>query len=496
MSPMNVITTLSIKRKLILIMMITSCSAIILMAFLVVINQAVNGQRAIQQQLITLADVIGSTSTGALTFDDYPRGKEILKELELESNIIYAAIKYINGDHFADYGELTLSFDFKSLQVTDDSTSIWETLFSNEIYVNRNIFLENEAIGKISIVSTLDELHNDLISYMIFVAMISSICFSLTFLICSRLQKVVSEPILNLQSTMDSVSKNKDYSLRVENKQENEFGALVDGFNHMLEQIQNRDTQLTEYRTHLEETIATRTLQLTNANKKRILWLETMARFLRHELKNSSVGIKTSLDLIERRTLENQTIEVYLARARKSMVNMNALLKSAGDASDLEAALYKEGHKQLDLSLIVMEQLETYASIYPDVTFNTDCQKGVIVLGNETRLNQLLDKLISNAVEHSDQIAIIEIVVKQSNGKACLIVKNKGDELPKEKKSMFELFVSLRSPERQNNDNFGLGLYIVKLIAESHGGHVIAYDHTSEKGAVFEVILPDVDINL
>ncbi len=55
---------------------------------------------------------------------------------------------------------------------------------------------------------------------------------------------------------------------------------------------------------------------------------------------------------------------------------------------------------------------------------------------------------------------------------------------------MFDLFVSLRTPSRKTDDNFGLGLYIVKLITESHGGQVNAYDLNDETGAVFEVTLP------
>jgi signal transduction histidine kinase len=294
---------------------------------------------------------------------------------------------------------------------------------------------------------------------------------------------------------MDTVSMHKDYSLRVDKSEENELGAVIDGFNRMLEQIQLRDNKLAKYSTHLEKTIETRTLQLTDANKKRILWLETMARFLRHELKNSSVGIKTSLDLIERRSVEKQKVDVYLARARKSMDNMNALLKSAGDASTLEASLYKEKHHPLDFSSTISSQMETYVSIYPGISMTIDCSPGIFVLGNENRLNQLLDNLISNAVEHSDPQATINVSVKQHLRGAKLIVKNKGAALPSEKKTMFDLFVSLRTPGRKTDDNFGLGLYIVKLITESHGGQVNAYDLNDETGAVFEVTLPLVNLD-
>lgn len=474
-------------------MLATSCTAIILMACLVVINQAINSQRTVQQQLIILADALGSRSTGALTFNDPATGAEILNALSLKSDIIYAVIEHANGDFFAAFGNesaLINPFEFNSLQTTVDSTFLWDDFFSNEILVARDIYLESEQIGTIRIVSTLDELKTDLRNYMFLVAAISVITFAITFFICTRLQKIVSDPILNLHKAMDTVSQNKDYSLRVENNEENELGALVDEFNHMLEQVQVRDNKLAKYSTHLENIIKTRTLQLTDANEKRILWLETMARFLRHELKNSSVGIKTSLDLIERRSTDKQKVDIYLARARKSMANMNALLQSAGDASNLEANLYKEECKHLDFSSTVRSHMETYSSIYPGISMIVDCQPGVFVLGNDARLNQLLDKLISNAVEHSDPNTPIAVSVKQHLGNAELIVKNKGVALPKNKKTMFELFVSLRTSDRKTDDNFGLGLYIVKLIAESHGGQVKAYDLNNATGAVFEVRLP------
>ncbi len=494
---MNVFKSLSIKRKLMLIMMTTSSTAIFLMALLVIINQAINSQHAIQQQLITLANVLGSRSTGALSFDDPTTGEEILNGLALKSNVIFAVIEHVNGDSFATFGDPSIyveTLKSNSLTITSSETSVWSTFFSNQVHVSRDIFLDNERIGTIHIISDLSALYKDLLNYMFLLTMISVFCFAISFLFCSRLQKIISDPILNLQITMDSVSENKDYSLRVENSEENELKALINGFNHMLEQIQSRDNKLAENSVHLEKIVTTRTLQLTDANEKRILWLESMARFLKHELKNSSVGIKTSLDLIERRMTEKKKIDVYIARARKSMVNMNALLQSAGDASNLEASLYKEELTPLDLGATVCSHMELYPSIYPDFSIREDCQSGLMILGKGDRLIQLLDKLITNAVDHSNRHYPIEVTVKQQHEQALLIVTNRGDHLPSDKQAIFDLFVSFKTSDQKKSDNFGLGLYIVKLIAESHGGQVVAYDLVTEKGAVFEVTLPLIDI--
>ena len=473
--------------------MVTSSITIILMTLLVSINQAFNNQRIIQQQLTTLADVLGKRSTGALTFDDTATGTEILNGLMLKPNIIYAVITQANGDFFATFdrrAQTDITQKFNSLKIPSHPTSLWADLFLNKIHVTRDIHLDNDLIGKIHIISTLDDLYADLLNFLLLLTIISIVCFIITLLICTRLQKLVSDPILNLQKAMTSVSEHKDYALRVENHEENELGMLVDSFNHMLEQIQFRDTKLSEYSSHLEKTITKRTQQLNISDTKRILWLETMASFLKHELKNSSVGIKTSLDLIERRSTEKKKVDVYLARARKSMDTMNALLQSAGDASNLEASLYKEALTPVDLGATIINQMEIYESIYPDVSIVTNCTPLLMIQGHELYLVQLLDKLISNAAEHCDGTAPIKISVSKQGKNALLSVTNKGCKLPKDKHAIFDLFTSFRSSKNKAGDNFGLGLYIVKLIVESHHGYVTARDLDSSVGAIFEVFLP------
>ncbi len=505
MNVKHLLKSLPIRHKLLLIMMATSCAAILLMAFFIIINQAINSQRAIQQQLSTLADVLGSRSTGALTFDDPATAKEILSGLALKANVVYAVIERTDGQPFAAFGGMAALPPVDLPNEANRLTSLWHRLLSNRIRVARGIYLEKERIGTIRIVATLDQLYADLRRYLLAVTLISTVCIAVTVLIGARLQKIVSDPILQLQQAMDSVSENKDYSLRVEHSEENELGALVDGFNHMLQQIQYRDNKLAKYSTHLETIIETRTRQLTEANEKRILWLETMAQFLKHELKNSVVGVKTSLDLIERRVAECNNgkggrrtagdgsldkVDTYLARARKSIANMNALLQSAADAGNLEASLYKEPLQHLDLGAAVLSHADIYSSVYPMASIRVNCRPGTVIFGNEMRLIQLLDKVVSNAVEHSDNSGPIGISVEQRGMEALLTVTNTGDALPPDKSAIFDLFVSLRSAERKTAENFGLGLYIVKLIAESHGGRVAAYDLTGKSGAVFEITFP------
>ncbi len=475
---MRAFRDLRITHKLMIIMMITSSVAVLIMAVAMVINQAVKESRAVANQLETLAQIIGSRSTSALAFDDPRTAEENLHALAAKSNIVHAVIHKANGSIFAQY---------RASKTWPDPGSFW--VFANEIEVAKDIILDGERVGRIRIVSTMDDFYATLIEQIMWTLIIMVSCFAVSFIISSRLHKVISDPILRLRGAMDNVSTRQDYSVRAETRADDELGVLTDGFNHMLQQIQIRDAELASYRADLEAEIAARTKELAQATRKRISWLQTLARFLRHELKNATVGVRTSLELIERRT-RDRSIDAYVQRARKSMGFMNTLLESVGNASSLEASIYQDARRPLDLSELISTCLEEYRSSYAANGFVVKCVAGIAILGNEDRVRQMLDKLVSNAVDHSKPETPIIISLEKRGNQAILSVLNEGAKLPEDKERVFELFVSMRDSKHKRTDNLGLGLYIVKLVAESHGGQVQAQDLKDKEGAIFSVTLP------
>ncbi|MGH8601760.1 MAG: CHASE sensor domain-containing protein, partial [Gammaproteobacteria bacterium] len=254
-----------------------------------------------------MAQIIGSRSTGALAFDDRSTAEENLNALSVKPNIVYAAI--LNGNR-------TIFAEYRPAHDHPDPSSL--SIFMTTIEIARDIVLEGERVGRIRIVSNMDDFYATLIDQIMWTLIIMVGCFAVSFIISSRLHKVISDPILRLRGAMDNVSTRQDYSVRAETRADDELGVLIDGFNQMLQQIEGRDAQLASYRADLEAEVTVRTNELEQATRKRISWLQTLARFLRHELKNATVGIRTSLELIDRRT-QDRSIDVYLHRARKSI---------------------------------------------------------------------------------------------------------------------------------------------------------------------------------
>jgi two-component system, OmpR family, sensor histidine kinase ChvG len=103
---------------------------------------------------------------------------------------------------------------------------------------------------------------------------------------------------------------------------------------------------------------------------------------------------------------------------------------------------------------------------------------------------QLLDKLVENAVDFCPATGTITVRLARAAGNYVLQVENDGPPIPQE--LLGRLFESLFE-QRQGRDDkphFGLGLYIVRLIAEFHGGTAVAANRTHGGGAIFTITLP------
>ena len=483
-----------IKFKLIAMMTITASVGILIMAAAIIVNEVMTKREVIATELTTLADVIGSRSTGSLTFNDPRTALENLYALQANKNIVYAEILDENNTLFAEYYP-----GFSSSPTKHSDTSILQTLnrflpnlFSETIQVSKAIILDDQPIGTINITSSLDAFYRNLIHYLGWVGIIASTCFAISLIVSSALHKLISDPVLALNQATKQVSADNNYSIRLAADRCDELGLLMNSFNTMLVQIDSRDQQLENYSNQLQDQVDKRTGELLEANERRIQWLENMAKFLKHELKNATVGVNSSLDLIERRS-GKKPIDVYLQRARKSIGFMRVLLDSVSNASSLEATVYKESLYQVNLSSLINSEIDEYRAFYPQYQLINQCEDEIHVLGNEDRIKQLLDKLIGNAFEHCHSNTPILIGLNKKADSARLTVSNEGVRLPEDKARIFDLFVSMRDSEHWKNDSLGLGLYIVKLIAESHGGAVYAEDRKDKNGARFTVVIPLLD---
>ena len=220
--------------------------------------------------------------------------------------------------------------------------------------------------------------------------------------------------------------------------------------------------------------------------------LENMSKFLRHEIYNELVGASGSVKLLENSDRLTQDEKQLLKLTKKSHSVIQRLLESMREANSIESSFSKEEMKPLRLDSLVAEVTNSYSKLHGDnnFIFNSDGAE-IIIRGQEERIIQMLGKLASNALDHADKGTPIIISCTKENGTAVIQIMDQGHPLPDDKQDLFDLFASFRSGKTAKAHQ-GIGLYVVKLIAEMYGGSVEARDRKDVRGAEFIIRLPTV----
>ena len=205
-------------------------------------------------------------------------------------------------------------------------------------------------------------------------------------------------------------------------------------------------------------------------------YLRTLAGKLAHEIRTPLTIVRSSLDNLESEPV-SPAARAYLQRARQGSERLSAILVSMGAATRVEEAIGSAERVSFDLVPVLTAAVAAYRVGFPEHRFSFDtAATAVPIRGAPDLVVQLLDKLIDNAVDFTAADATIAVRLRLEAHAAVIEVDNPGPPLPLHVEG--RLFESLWQ-SRAGNDSrphFGLGLYIVRLIAEFHGGEAAAYN--------------------
>ena len=219
-------------------------------------------------------------------------------------------------------------------------------------------------------------------------------------------------------------------------------------------------------------------------------YLQTLAAKLSHELRTPLAVVSSSMDNLETEELSPQTRE-YLDRARQGTDRLSYILNAMSAATRIEQSIQSSEKEPVDLSALVDSCIDGYRLAYPGKSIELSGQnEGTHVLGCPELLSQLLDKLMENACDFCSTEGTILVGLKRQDKWAVLTVENDGPELPAGMSgNLFESMVSVRD-DSGKQAHMGLGLTIVRLIAEYHEGTSLAANRDDGSGVIFTVRLP------
>ncbi len=217
---------------------------------------------------------------------------------------------------------------------------------------------------------------------------------------------------------------------------------------------------------------------------------EKMASRLSHELRTPIAVVSSSLDNLKDASLPDDA-RVYMARAQQGLTRLTQILTRMTEATRLEQSLADVERERFDLVAVVTGCVEGFRLVYPAAQLAFAPPAGPLPMdGSPDLIAQMLDKLVANAVEFAQGRAI-EVQLDTDGARARLVIANDGPPVPDGMEGrLFESTVSVRAGGDAGVPHLGLGLYIVRLIAQFHGGAARVANKPEGSGVVVTVTLP------
>ncbi len=241
---------LSIQSKLTAVIAGTSAAALLLASVAFVSHELLTYRDNLVEELTALARVVGTNTTAALAFDDRKAAAETLSALAGESQILLAELYDWDGRLFAVYPERPGAPERSRAGAPTGPT---HRFAASHVEVTHPVVLDHEVQGTVLIRGSLAPLHAKFRRLVGIVALALALALLVAYALSRTLGRLISRPILDLAHTMRAVSAHGDYSVRAAPAGQDELGSLVDGFNHMLAQVQARDEELLRLATAVEQ---------------------------------------------------------------------------------------------------------------------------------------------------------------------------------------------------------------------------------------------------
>jgi signal transduction histidine kinase len=426
------------------------------------------------------AQIIGENTISALTFNDPQSAATTLKSLQRAPDVLSATLVASDGTVFARYGvpDSGEAAHWLGAGVNDQ---FWSS--GTHVVVAHRIVFEGKPVGIVCISAQLAEIGQRARQYFLIACIILLFCMLAAVVISSISRRLIANPIVALADTARLVSRDRDYSVRAAVRADaSEIAVLIDAFNAMLTQIEERDAALSQARADLEVRVEERTAELKAANRELEAFSYTVAHDLRGPLDAIS-GIAYLLDQLSDGA--DPSVHQMLDQLKLSTANMGSLID---DLLNFARASTTSGESApVDLSAIASAiAAELTAS---DPAREVDFQIAATPQANADAglMRVVLENLLRNSWKYTSHHpkACIEFGARldRVTGKTVYFVRDDGAGFdPARMDRLFQPFQRLH--EKFDFPGTGIGLATVQRILARQGGSIWA-EGAVEKGAAF-----------
>ncbi len=491
---------ITIKNKLTAIIMLTSVTALLMGLGAFITWEYFDIKKNMVESLSTHASIIADNTKAAVVYENADDAKEMLSALRAAPSIIHARICTEDNNTLAIFNKDPNDASVHLLQIKKEGYNFTR----DSLNLQKNIMLDNEKIGTIYLKSDLSNIKHGVTRTATIGGIIAAIIIFVTFLVSSKLQKIISGPILSLAGVAKDVSEHKDYSTRALKQSNDEVGQLIDAFNEMLYEIQERDLELTHLNEKLEQRVKERTADLMNANKKleklnreleqtvekltaANIELADFAHIAAHDLKAPLRAIGSLAGMIVEdyrdKLDENGQKQLNLLTQRTERMSslINGILKYS------EVGQLSNGQEQVDLNQVVED---TILNIAPPENIEIKVENTLpTIISERTHMLQLFQNLLSNAIKYMDKPqGLVKIGCVEEDDFWKFYVSDNGPGI--EEKYYDRIFTIFQTLKRRDEvEGTGIGLTMVKKIVTLYNGKIWVESKVGH-GSTFFFTLP------